>query len=167
MNEINRQAVRFCFWLHRINQISVYNNDIMFIWGWYFLEWLYTKYTYLHRIVCFHCVVKIWHVVDSINSQLLSMKLYTSIVYGILHMLWKFKGKYYNESWDIKRCINGGTLSNFVNFGSFSIHLQTGISQCKMYVRVSFWCHRKAHGLVSYFMKYQQPRIKSWFTNDT
>ena len=91
---------------------------------------------------------------NSVNSQLLSMKLYTSIIYGILHMLWKFKGKYNNESWNNKRCINGGTLSNFVNFGSFSVHLQTGIFQCKMYVRVSFWCHRKAHGLVSYFLEY-------------
>ena len=104
---------------------------------------------------------------NSIYSQLKSMKLYTSIVYDILHMLWKFEGKYYNESWDIKRCINGDTLSNFINFGSFSVHLQTDITQYKMYVQVSFWCHRKAHGLVSYFMKYQQPRIKSWFTNDT
>ena len=60
---------------------------------------------------------------NSINSQLLSLKLYIRIVYGILHMLWKFKGKYYNESWDIKRSINGDTLSNFINFGSFSVHL--------------------------------------------
>ena len=103
----------------------------------------------------------------SINSQLLSLKLYTRIVYDILHMLWKFKSKYYNESWDIERCINGGISSNFINFGSFSVHLQTGITKCKMYVRVSYRCHRKAHGLISYFFKYQLPRINSWFTNDT
>ena len=83
----------------------------------------------------------------SINSQLLSLKLYTRIVYDILHMLWKFKSKYYNESWDIKRCINGGTLSNFIHFGSFSVHLQMGIAQCKRNAGVSFWCHHEAHVL--------------------
>ena len=67
------------FGFHRIFQISVHNNNIMFIWGWYFLEWLYTKYTYLHRIVCFHCVVKIWHVVDSINS-------FTRVYHHTLHI---------------------------------------------------------------------------------
>ena len=32
------------------------------------------------------------------------------IVYDIVHMLWKFESNSYIESWDIKRCINGGTF---------------------------------------------------------
>ena len=101
------------------------------------------------------------------ESQLISLKLDTSIVYDMLHMLWKFESNNYIESWDIKGCINGGTFENFINFGSFSVHLQTGITQCNMYVRVSYWCHRKAHGLVSYFFKYKLPRINSRIIIDT
>ena len=101
------------------------------------------------------------------ESRLISLKLDTSIVYDMLHMLWKFESNNYIESWDIKRCINGGTFLNFINFGSFSVHLQTGITQCKMYAWVLFRCHRKANGLVSYFLKYQPPMINSWFINDT
>ena len=104
---------------------------------------------------------------NSIYSQLKSLKLYTSIVYDMLHNLKKSESVNCIELWDIKRCINGGSVLNFIDFGSFSVHLQTGITQCKMYAWVSFWCHRKANGLFSYLLKYQIPRINRWFTNDT
>ena len=60
-----------------------------------------------------------------------------------------------------QKSTNGGSFSNFIDFGSFSVHLQTGITKCKMYTWVSFWCHRKANSLVSYFLKYKLRRINS------
>ena len=81
-------------------------------------------------------------------------------------MLRKSKSNNHIKSGDIKACSNGGNFAKFINFGTFSVDLQMGITQCKRNARVLFWCHHKAHGLASYFLKYQPNVIKFLFTND-
>ena len=83
------------------------------------------------------------------------------------YMLQKSKSYKHIKSGDINRCSNGGNFSNSINFDTFSVHLQMGITQCKRNARVLFWCHHKAHGLLTYFVKYQLNMIKSLFKNNT
>merc|ERR1712226_1140923 len=67
------------------------------------------------------------------------------------YYLRKSKSNNHTKSGDMKRCSNGGNVPNSINFGTFFLHLKTGITQCKRNARVPLRCHHKANGPESHF----------------